>query len=263
MWSTHSAVAAEKGLHRLKPVPPCIAMIRTVMASVPARAGSIGSVPSIGFFGSTIGKKAVMAISGVVLFGFVAAHLLGNLQIFLGPDQFNGYARSLRHLPLLVWTVRVVLLVMVALHIWSSLQLAVTKSEARPIGYVRSNSAGSAYASRTMYMSGPIVAAFVVYHLMQFTFGVGGTAFERFDAYGNVINGFRVPVVSGFYVLAIGLLCLHLRHGLWSMFQTLGFHHERYLRRLKAAAAIIALAIFLGFISIPIAVVFRIIPEIV
>lgn len=238
------------------------------MASAPARAGSTGStgstgsVPIRGFFGSTIGKKAVMAISGVVLFGFVAAHLLGNLQIFLGPDQFNGYARSLRHLPVLVWTVRVVLLVMVTLHIWSSLQLAVAKSEARPIGYVRTGSAGSTYASRTMYMSGPIVAAFVVYHLMQFTFGVGGTAFERFDAYGNVINGFRVPVVSGFYVLAIGLLCLHLRHGLWSMFQTLGFH-PGYLRGLKSAAAVIALAIFLGFISIPLAILFRIIPEIV
>jgi succinate dehydrogenase / fumarate reductase cytochrome b subunit len=234
-----------------------------MMASAPARAASIGSVPIPGFFGSTIGKKAVMAVSGVVLFGFVGVHLLGNLQIFLGPDQFNEYARSLRHLPVLVWIVRVVLLVMVTLHIWSSLQLAVAKSEARPIGYVRTDSAGSTYASRTMYMSGPIVAAFVVYHLMQFTFGVGGTAFEKFDAYGNVINGFRVPVVSGFYVLAIGLLCLHLRHGLWSMFQTLGFHHPRYLRGFKTAAAIIALAIFLGFISIPIAVIFRIIPEIV
>jgi succinate dehydrogenase / fumarate reductase, cytochrome b subunit len=228
-------------------------------ASAPARAGS---VRVLGFLSSTVGKKAVMAISGVVLFGFVIAHLLGNLQIFLGPDVFNAYARSLRHMPVLVWAVRVVLLIMVTLHIWISLQLAVAKSEARPVSYTKHVSAGSMYASRTMYMSGPIIAAFVVYHLLQFTFGVGGTAFERFDAYGNVINGFRVPVVSGFYIIAIGLLCLHLRHGLWSIFQTLGFHNPRYMQRFKTMAGWIAFAIFLGFVSIPIAIVFRIIPEI-
>jgi succinate dehydrogenase / fumarate reductase cytochrome b subunit len=167
-----------------------------------------------------------------------------------------------RHLPALVWSVRILLLVMVMLHIWSSLHLAVTKSEARPIGYVKRIPTSSTYASRTMYMTGPIVAAFVVYHLMQFTFGVGGTAFEPFDAYGNVINGFRVPAVTGFYVLSIGLLCLHLRHGLWSMFQTLGFEHPRYMQRLKTAAGVIALAIFIGFASIPVAVIFRVIPQI-
>jgi succinate dehydrogenase / fumarate reductase cytochrome b subunit len=239
--------------------PDALLSSKQMMASATAPAGS---VRVLSFFTSTIGKKAVMAISGVALFGFVIAHLLGNLQIFLGPDVFNAYARSLRHLPALVWSVRIILLVMVALHIWSSLQLAVMKSEARPIGYVRSDSAGSTYASRTMYMSGPIIAAFVVYHLMQFTFGVGGTPFEKFDAFGNVINGFRVPVVTGFYVIAIGLLCLHLRHGLWSIFQTLGFSHPRYMPRFKTAAALLALAIFLGFVSIPIAVVFRIIPEV-
>lgn len=228
-------------------------------ATAPARAGS---VRVLGFLSSTIGKKAVMAISGIALFGFVLVHLIGNLQIFLGPDVFNAYARSLRHLPALVWSARIVLLVMVSLHIWVSLQLAVGKSEARPIGYEKYVSAGSMYASRTMYMSGPIIAAFVVYHLLQFTFGVGGTAFEQFDAYGNVINGFRVPLVSGFYVVAIALLCVHLRHGLWSIFQTLGFHHERYLRRVKTAAGVIAALIFVGFVSIPIAVVFRFIPEI-
>jgi succinate dehydrogenase / fumarate reductase cytochrome b subunit len=228
-------------------------------AAAPVRAGS---VRILRFFDSTIGKKAVMAISGVALFGFVVVHLMGNLQIFLGPDQFNGYARELRHLPLLVWSTRIILLIMVLLHIWSSLQLAVTKSEARPIGYVKHVSAGSLYASRTMYWSGPIIAAFVVYHLMQFTFGVGGTHYEPFDAYGNVIAGFRVPVVTGFYIFAIGLLCIHLRHGLWSMFQTLGFHHPRYMKRLKTAAGLAAFLIFWGFVSIPIAVLLRMIPQI-
>jgi len=228
-------------------------------AAVPARTGNIRVLR---FFKSTIGKKAVMAISGIVLFGFVVVHLLGNLQIFLGPDQFNGYARTLRHMPALTWTVRLVLFVMVMLHIWSSLQLAVMKSEARPTGYVKHVSVGSSYAARTMYMSGPIIAAFVVYHLMQFTFGVGGTPYEQFDAYGNVINGFRVPVVAGFYILAIGLLCIHLRHGLWSVFQTLGFHHPRYMPIVKRMAGVVAFLIFWGFISIPIAVVLRIIPQI-
>ena len=213
------------------------------------------------FWETTLGKKAVMAVTGAILAGFVLAHLLGNLQIFLGPDAFNSYARTLRHLPELVWPVRVVLLVSVIAHIWSSLQLAVTKSDARPIGYVKHKPAGSTYASRTMYWSGPIIAAFVIYHLMQFTFGAGGTAFQEGDPYGNVIAGFRNPVISGFYILAMALLCLHLWHGLWSMFQTLGFHHPRYTPRLRVAALVVALLVFFGFISIPIAVLARLIPE--
>ena len=214
------------------------------------------------FWNTTIGKKAVMAVSGVVLAGFVAGHLLGNLQIFLGPDRFNGYARTLNSLPELLWAVRITLLAMVTLHIWSSIQLAVIKSEARPVDHVRRRPIASSYASRTMYWSGPIVAAFIIYHLMQFTFGVGGTPYMAGDPYGNVINGFRVPAVSMFYIVAIGLLCLHLRHGLSSMVLSLGFHHPRYTPRLKAAAANVALLIFFGFISIPAAVMAGVIPNI-
>jgi succinate dehydrogenase / fumarate reductase, cytochrome b subunit len=214
------------------------------------------------FWSTTVGKKAVMAVSGVVLAGFVAVHLLGNLQIFMGPDQFNGYARALKRLPELLWIVRILLLVMVLLHIWSSIQLAVIKSEARPQGYVKHSVAGSSYASRTMYMSGPIIAAFVVYHLMEFTFGVGGTPYDPFDPYGNVIAGFRSIPVAAFYILAMALLCLHLRHGLWSLLQTLGFHHPRYSPRIKALAATAALLIFLGFVSIPVAVLTRFIPRV-
>jgi succinate dehydrogenase / fumarate reductase cytochrome b subunit len=214
------------------------------------------------FSNTTNGKKAVMAVSGVVLSVFAAGHLLGNLQIFLGPDKFNDYARGLRQLPALVWSVRAVLLVMVSLHIWSSLQLAVIKSEARPIAYVRRKPIGSTFASRTMYISGPILGAFVAYHLMQFTFGVGGTAYVESDPYGNVMSGFRVPAVSIFYMLSMALLCLHLRHGLWSIWQTLGFHHPRYTPRVKVAATIVAVLLFLGFASIPVAVLARVIPQI-
>jgi succinate dehydrogenase / fumarate reductase, cytochrome b subunit len=204
-----------------------------------------------------------MAVSGVILGGFVIAHLIGNLQVFLGPDQFNGYARTLRHLPELIWPARVVLLIMVILHIWSSLQLAVIKSEARPIGYTKHTSTASSYASRTMYMSGPVIAAFVVYHLMQFTFGVGGTPYHEFDAYGNVISGFRVPAVSIFYIIAMALLCMHLRHGLWSLFQSLGFNHPLHTPAIKRAASLIALFIFFGFVSIPIAVMLKVIPQVI
>ena len=225
--------------------------------------GIAGREKAARFWNTTAGKKAVMAVSGVALVGFVVVHLAGNLQIFLGADQFNEYARTLRRLPELVWTVRAVLLVMVLLHIWSALQLAIVKSEARPERYVRHMSPTSSYAARTMYWSGPILAAFVVYHLMQFTFGVGGTPYDPYDAYGNVIAGFRVIPVSAFYVIAMGFLCLHLRHGLWSMLQTLGFYHPRYTPVIKRLANLAALLIFFGFISIPVAVVFRGIPRVV
>lgn len=214
------------------------------------------------FWDTTIGKKAVMAATGVVLAGFVVVHLLGNLQIFLGPERFNGYARALKALPELLWTVRIMLLVSVALHIWSSIQLAVVKGEARPVGYMRRKSIASSYASRTMYMSGPIIAAFIVYHLMQFTFGVGGTPYMESDPYGNVINGFRVPAVSLFYIIAMGLLCLHLRHGLSSMVQSLGLQHPRYTPGLRAISWTIATLVFFGFVSIPIAIMAGVIPTI-
>lgn len=228
-----------------------------------AAPGITGPVRVLRFWNTTVGKKAVMAVSGVILAGFVLGHLIGNLQIFLGPDQFNGYARTLRHLPEIVWPTRVILVIMVLLHIWSSLQLAVLKSEARPIGYAKHKATGSSYAARTMYMSGPIIAAFVVYHLMQFTFGVGGTPYHEFDAYGNVIQGFRVPAVSIFYIIAMALLCMHLRHGLWSMFQSLGFNHPRHTPRIRRAASLIALFIFFGFASIPVAVMLRLIPQVI
>lgn len=226
----------------------------TIGVTAPAR--------TLRFWSTTVGKKAVMAVSGVVLAGFLVAHLLGNLQIFLGPDRFNGYARLLKALPELLWSVRIALFISVALHIWSSIQLAVVKGEARPVDYVRRKPIASSYASRTMYWSGPIVAAFIIYHLMQFTFGIGGTPYMESDPYGNVINGFRVPAVSLFYIVAMGILCLHLRHGLSSIVQSLGFHHPRYTPRLKAASAIVATLIFFGFISIPVAVMAGVIPNI-
>ena len=223
---------------------------------------AVGSAKPLRFWNTSNGKKAVMAVSGAALFGFVLVHLAGNLQIFEGPDKFNGYAHALHELGALLWVARIGLLIMVGLHIWSTIQLAVVKSRARPISYVKYKSSSSTYASRSMYMSGPIIAAFVVYHLLQFTFGMGGTPYIPDDAYGNVIAGFRVPLISIAYIVAMALLCLHLRHGLWSALQTLGLHHPRYTPRLRVLATLIALAIFFGFIAIPIAVMARAVPQI-
>ncbi|MGH9557724.1 MAG: succinate dehydrogenase cytochrome b subunit [Bryobacteraceae bacterium] len=228
-----------------------------------ATAPGIAGVRVLRLWNTAIGKKAVMAVSGIVLAGFIAVHLLGNLQIFLGPEQFNGYSRTLHNLPELLWTARVVLIVMVVLHIWSSIQLAVLKSEARPRGYKKWQPAGSSYASRTMYWSGPIILAFVIYHLMQFTFGTGGTPYNEFDPYGNVIAGFRVPAVSIFYIVAMALLCLHLRHGLWSMLQSLGLVSQERAPKLKRWASIAALVVFLGFVAIPVSVALRVIPRVI
>jgi succinate dehydrogenase / fumarate reductase cytochrome b subunit len=214
----------------------------------------LAGAPSLRFWNTTNGKKAMMAVSGVVLAGFVVGHLLGNLQVFLGPEAFNGYAESLRAMPALLWGVRAILLVAVGTHIWSTIQLAGKKSAARPVGYQKYSPQGSSYAARTMYLSGPLLAAFVLYHLLQFTFGVGGTPYDPQDPYGNLVAGFQVWPVALAYVVAMGLLCLHLRHGLYSCLQTLGLHHPAYTPKVSAAASIVAILIFLGFASIPAAV---------
>ncbi|MBZ5610743.1 MAG: succinate dehydrogenase cytochrome b subunit [Acidobacteriia bacterium] len=195
-----------------------------------------------------------MAASGCVLFLFVVGHLIGNLQIYEGPEKLNHYAVLLRSMPALLWSVRAILLLMLALHVWSSVQLAVRNIDARPTGYVKKKATQSSYASRTMYWSGPIILAFVVYHLLDFTFGNLNPHFEEGNVYANVVASFRVIPVSAFYIVAMLLLAMHLYHGLWSMFQSLGFYHPRYTPVLKRSAAVIAILIAAGNISIPVSV---------
>ena len=219
-----------------------------------AAASAVKDTGSLRFWQSTLGKKAVMAVSGVILFGFVVGHLLGNLQIYEGPEKLNNYSHFLRTMPTLLWGTRALLLIMVVLHIWASVQLALRKRDARPDGYQRRRPVSSTYASRTMYWSGPIILAFVIYHLLEFTFGVGGTSYQPGNVYANVVAGFRVPVVSAFYIIAMLMLGLHLSHGLWSMFQSVGLSHPRYTPVIRKAAKIVAWLIVLGNISIPVAV---------
>ncbi|HXA67246.1 MAG TPA: succinate dehydrogenase cytochrome b subunit [Bryobacteraceae bacterium] len=206
------------------------------------------------FYASTVGKKAVMAVSGLVLFLFVIGHLIGNLQIYEGPEKLNNYAKFLRSIPAALWTVRITLLVMVLLHIWSSVQLALLKFDARPTGYIMKKATQSSYASRTMYWSGPIILAFVIYHLLDFTFGTLNPNFQEGNVYANVVASFKLIPVSVFYIIAMLLLCMHLYHGLWSMFQSLGFSHPRYTPLLKRSAAVVAILIAAGNISIPLSV---------
>jgi succinate dehydrogenase / fumarate reductase cytochrome b subunit len=208
------------------------------------------------FYRTTVGKKVVMAVTGLVLFGFVIGHMAGNLQFFLGREALNSYAEKLHHAPALLWSVRLALLVAVGLHILAAVQLAVLQRTARPVSYYKKQAVGSTYASRTMYWSGPIIAAFVVYHLLHLTFGVPGIHpnYEYLNAYDNVVYGFRQPLVTLFYVIGMVLLGMHQYHGVWSMFQSLGFAHPRYTPKIKAFAKVFSVLLVLGFLAVPIAV---------
>lgn len=209
---------------------------------------------SVGFYRTTVGKKVVMAVTGIVLFGFVIGHMAGNLQFFLGRDVLNGYAAKLHHLGPILWVVRLALLTAVGLHIVAAIQLALLQRAARPVSYQKLSAQGSTYASRTMYWSGPIVGFFIVYHLLHLTTGTVHPDYEFLNAYDNLVIGFSNPVVSLFYIVAMILLGMHLYHGVWSMFQSLGLAHPRYTPKLKAFAKIFSIVIVLGFIVVPLAI---------
>ena len=217
------------------------------------------------FLRSSLGLKIVMALTGVILFGFVIGHMLGNLQVYLGPEAFNAYAESLRALGhgTLLWIARAGLLIAALLHIWSAWRLTLMNNAARPVGYREVERRESSYASRTMRWSGVILLLFIVYHLMHFTFGVHAVHpyFVPGDAYHNFVTGFRSPLVSGFYVLAMLALGLHLYHGAWSFMQTLGLSHPRYNHLRYAFAALITVVILAGNISFPVAVLTGLVRE--
>jgi succinate dehydrogenase / fumarate reductase cytochrome b subunit len=211
-----------------------------------------------GFLASTIGQKVVMAVTGAILFGFVLAHLAGNLLLYQGPDAINAYGRELREFlhGAGLWIARAALLVAVLLHIWSAWALTLKNRAARPVDYKQFKPKESSYASRTMRWSGVIILAFVIYHLMHFTFGNVHPDFVEGDVYHNVVAGFRVWPVSVFYVIAMVLLGFHLNHGAWSMFHTLGLSNPRYRKAAQAFAAVFSILVVLGNISFPLAVLF-------
>ena len=209
-----------------------------------------------GFFRSSIGKKVVMALTGVILFGFVIGHMVGNMQIFLGREVLNEYAVFLRAFGHGggLWVARTVLIVSAALHVWAAAALTRANMAARPVGYRLRENRESTIASRTMRITGVLLVGFLFYHLADFTFGGQNPSFRPHDVYHNVIASFSVPWISGLYIVAMLLLGLHLYHGVWSMLQTLGLHHPRYNPMRQAFAAIITIVIVGGNISFPLAV---------
>jgi succinate dehydrogenase / fumarate reductase cytochrome b subunit len=229
-------------------------------------------------FGSSIGRKLVMAVTGVVLILFVVGHLVGNLQVFEDPDRINGYSHFLQSLGPVLWAARIFLIVCVVLHIWAATVLAIESRHARgDEPYAVKKWIRATVASRYMRWTGYIVLAFIVYHLAQFTVGVaqpasfkanlppyvmkgdyhilGFTAVpagtEVLDVRTMVIRGFSNPVVAIFYIVAVGLLSLHLLHGGESLFQTLGWRNHRWERGLRAAVTLLCAAYFLGNLAIP------------
>jgi succinate dehydrogenase / fumarate reductase cytochrome b subunit len=214
----------------------------------------VSTVAVARFYDSTIGKKAVMAVTGLILFGFLVAHMAGNLQVFLGREVMNHYAETLHANMNLLWAARIILLISVILHTWAAIQLSAVKSAARPIGYVKPGNVQGSAASRTMMLSGPVIALFVIGHLLHLTTGTIHPQFVELRAYENVVNGFINPVVSILYVVAMILVGFHLSHGIWSMFQSLGFSHPRYTPWLKKFSTVFSWLLILGFIAVPIAV---------
>jgi succinate dehydrogenase / fumarate reductase, cytochrome b subunit len=210
---------------------------------------------------SSVGRKILMAVTGVILLGFVIGHMIGNLKVYQGPEAFNLYAEGLRGLgaPLLghgqaLWLVRIVLLVAVLAHIWAAYSLTMQSRAARQVRYRKFESLSFSYASRTMVWGGVIILAFVVYHLLHLTLGTVHPSFVPHDAYHNFVAGFRVPAVSIFYVAAMIPLGLHIYHGTWSALQSLGANNPRYNAMRRPVALAIALVVVLGNISFPLAV---------
>jgi len=224
------------------------------------------------FLASSIGKKILVALSGIVLVLFVAGHLAGNLLIYRDPSEINSYAHELRELlhGSFLWIARAVLLLTVVVHISCSVMLARENQVARKVKYRRRHFMDASLASRTMALSGLVILAFVIFHLLHFTVQVTDPEFKEMhymldgekvhDVHAMVVKGFQDKWVSGFYILSMGLLCVHLSHGFASLFQTLGLRSSRTELVLKRIGIAYALVIFLGNISIPISILAKLGP---
>ncbi len=212
-------------------------------------------------FSSSTGKKFIMAVSGLALFGFILAHLAGNLQIFLGPEALNTYSAFLRSTGDLLWVARITLIVMAVLHIWTAISLTLENRAARPQGYAKRDYIEASYASRTMHFSGFIVLAYLVYHLMHFTFhsvhpelSSFADAKGRHDVYRMVVGSFQQPAIAIIYLIGNFLLGMHLSHGFYSMFQSLGLVTDGVRPGLRKLAYVVGYGIFLGYAAIPLSV---------
>lgn len=202
-----------------------------------------------------IGKKWLMAVTGIVLFAYVLVHMLANLQVYSGSaETLNAYGRFLRIAPALLWAARIVLLAALAIHVVAGVQLYLAKKRARPQAYAEWTPTVSNPASRTMIWSGLLIFGFVIYHLLDLTIGSANPDFRHGDIYHNIVVSLARVGASLAYLVAMLALGFHLWHGLWSMFQSLGVSNHRWVPTLKRFAALAATLLALGFASIPIAV---------
>lgn len=225
---------------------------------------AITSNPLIALWDSVIGKKIVMAFTGAVLVLFVLAHMAGNLKMFEGAEQINAYSRFLREVGQpefsygqVLWLVRFVLLASALLHITAAWQLTVLNRKARPVGYDTKKDIETSLGALTMRWGGVLLLIFIVFHIFHMTLGAVGFQpgqFEHLSVYNNALAAFSVWPISLFYIVAMAALCLHLDHGIWSGLQTLGWSTTQNAKTLKTVARIIAIVVFLGFSSVPIAV---------
>jgi succinate dehydrogenase / fumarate reductase, cytochrome b subunit len=216
---------------------------------------------AISLYRTSVGKKFYMALTGLIFIGFLIAHMIGNLKMYMGAEAFNHYAEFLRVvgepvLPRMVglWIFRLVLLAAVGLHMLFALQVYLQSRNARGGKYTKEESIVFSYASRTMRWGGVIIITFVVYHLLHFTVGSVHPDFIHGEAYRNVVIGFQNPLVSGVYVVALVMVTFHVYHGLWSAFQTVGANHPKYNPYRRPLALVLALLLLLGFLTVPVGV---------
>jgi len=215
-------------------------------------------------YSTTVGKKSVVAVTGILLYGFVVLHMLGNLKVFTGnvatgEPHIDVYAAFLRTMgePLvpygfILWCVRIVLLIALILHVVTVLQLAVRNRRARHTRYTRHTYNESSVPARLMLVSGLLLLAFLVFHLLQFTFGViGVTRFEQEEVYSNLYYAFQKWFFVLIYVVAMAALALHVNHGIWSLFQTLGLDNPDRNRTFRVLATVSAVVLFVGFAAVP------------
>lgn len=213
------------------------------------------------FFASSIGKKIVVALTGLFMILFLIMHLVGNLEIFSGPKAVNDYAAFLRTMPKVLWTFRILLIVSVVVHIWLTISLTRSNMRARPHPYREKKSRKATIASRTMLLGGVTVLLFVVYHLLHLTFGITHPEYltltdslGRPHVYNMMVHGFSQPLIASFYVLAQIFLAFHLSHGISSAARTLGVKNAALYRTITLGGIAVAVIIAMLFISIPLSV---------
>jgi len=219
------------------------------------------------FTRSNIGLKFLMAITGVVMIGYLVGHVTGNMLIFRGAEAINAYSKFLHGAKGLLWGTRILLLVSVVVHIWATLRFLKLRSDARPVGYASKGAHGTTWAARTMFWSGPVIALFIVYHILHLTTGTVHPTYDKnvdavthdVNVYANLVEGFQRPLASGIYIVAMLAIALHLSHGVWSMLQTVGVNRPNWEPALRCLAVIAGVLITAGFVAVPVAVLLGIV----